>query len=671
MSSSSEARAARRADSQRRGADIVGGGHGSSKSKYPEGQDPEKSARKQDKRKMARRGIGFDSDGNDGGAEELPNTARVASHEESAEDVAGDDNALSPARMKTVADALNAAAGADALNAAAGADTSSAVAKAAPVHPFGALSSTGFPRYARLVSVGTNQRGTTVRLPSDGSVTLGIDFGIMTDDVPAYQCTIGHDGSTWSVTGRDAERPALVAFSCDFSRTLKPGARVTLAHGNVLVLDSAELRPAYAFRFETVNDGDSLDAIMQGVDSTNEAVTRAPPRALDASLAAAAVEPGGTTSGEATSGWLADPVVVAREVAAAKAVATAACDTRESSLTAAEAALPELAARAKAGTLDWAQVDSYLSTAPVGQPKGKAKDAPKNIGKALAKLRARATRQRTLDVAKAELDTRLRLEEEARASLEAASADASREVRLRSLRACASLTTKADPTILDQERTGNLGRLVTEMRKAQLVLISSVDGEKEKRDKGAIAERMVRTLDAELTKRPPAEVAQTTLRSIAAEKLAPRGNIEASEALGADVSSACRAFSKDTTLELGPMPSLKGTERARLQTAYRRRMDAPPSQVASVRFLMGFDSDSLGGMTAAPSQLPEWDDQPRVMADASTVTTIDSLEEVAESIVQSKRITDGWARRGLGAGGNVPLRGAREEGSSSSEDESL
>ena len=100
-------------------------------------------------------------------------------------------------------------------------------------------------------------------------------------------------------------------------------------------------------------------------------------------------------------------------------------------------------------------------------------------------------------------------------------------------------------------------------------------------------------------------------------------------------------------------------------------MDAPPSQVASVRFLMGFDSDSLGGMTAAPSQLPEWDDQPRVMADASTVTTIDSLEEVAESIVQSKRITDGWARRGLGAGGNVPLRGAREEGSSSSEDESL
>ena len=64
MSSSSEARAARRADSQRRGADIVGGGHGSSKSKYPEGQDPEKSARKQDKRKMARRGIGFDSDGN-------------------------------------------------------------------------------------------------------------------------------------------------------------------------------------------------------------------------------------------------------------------------------------------------------------------------------------------------------------------------------------------------------------------------------------------------------------------------------------------------------------------------------------------------------------------------------------------------------------------------------
>ena len=51
---------------QRRGAEVVGGGHGSSKSKYPEGQDPEKSARKQDKRKMARRGSGFDSDGDAG-----------------------------------------------------------------------------------------------------------------------------------------------------------------------------------------------------------------------------------------------------------------------------------------------------------------------------------------------------------------------------------------------------------------------------------------------------------------------------------------------------------------------------------------------------------------------------------------------------------------------------
>ncbi len=63
---------------------------------------------------------------------------------------------------------------------------------------------------------------------------------------------------------------------------------MTLAHGNVLVLDSAG---AYAFRLETVNNGDSLDAIMQGVDSTNEAVTRAPPRALNASLAAAATDP--------------------------------------------------------------------------------------------------------------------------------------------------------------------------------------------------------------------------------------------------------------------------------------------------------------------------------------------------------------------------------------------
>ena len=81
MSSSSEARAARRAASQRRGADIVGGGHGSNKNKYPDGQDPEKSARKQDKRKMARRGSDFDSDGDDGGAEEPLNTSRVASRD--------------------------------------------------------------------------------------------------------------------------------------------------------------------------------------------------------------------------------------------------------------------------------------------------------------------------------------------------------------------------------------------------------------------------------------------------------------------------------------------------------------------------------------------------------------------------------------------------------------
>jgi hypothetical protein len=652
MSSSSEARTARRAATRRRGAEVVGGGHGSNKNKYPDGQDPEKSARKQDKRKMVRRGSDFDSDDDDGGAEELPDTSRVASHEEPAEEVK-DDSALSPQRMKTVADALDLAVGAD---------TSSAVAKAAPVHPFGAPSVTGILSGACLVSVGTNQRGTTVRLPPGGSVTLGIDFGIMTDDVPAYQCTIGHDGSTWSVTGRDALKPAHVFFSHSLSRTLEPGACVTLAHGNVLVLDSAG---AYAFRLETVNNGDSLDAIMQGVDSTNEAVTRAPPRALNASLAAAATDPEGTASREAPEGWLADQAAVETAVAAAKAEATVASDASEQILAAAEAGLPALAARAKAGTLDWAQVESYLTTAPVGRPKGKVKDAPKNIGKLLAKLRERATRQRTLDVAKAELNARLRLEEEARASLEAASAGASREARLRSMKACGELMAAADVNNLNGEPHGNLGKLLTEMRRAKVGLISAVDGSFLKNDKGALLDRMVRSLDAVLTKRPPEEVVQTSLRSIAAEKLAPQGNKEASEALEADVNSACGAFPQETKLELGPMPSLDGAPHQRLQTACRRRMDAPPSQVASVRFQMPFDSDSLGGATALPSRLPEWDRRPRVMVDASTVATIDSMQEHADSLLQAQRIAEGRARAARNR-----QSGAREESSSSAEESS-
>jgi hypothetical protein len=645
---------------QRRGAEVVGGGHGSSKSKYPEGQDPEKSARKQDKRKMARRGSGFDSDGDDGGAEEPPNTSRVASREEQAEDVVGDDNALSPTRMKTMADELNAAAGAD---------TSSAVAKAAPVHPFGAPSVTGILSGACLVSVGTNQRGTTVRLPPGGSVTLGIDFGIMTDDVPAYQCTIGHDGSTWSVTGRDALKPAHVFFSHSLSRTLEPGACVTLAHGNVLVLDSAG---AYAFRLETVNNGDSLDAIMQGVDSTNEAVTRAPPRALDASLAATAAEPGGTASREATSGWLADPVVVAREVAAAKAVATAACDTRESSLAPAEAGLPALAAQAKAGTLDWDTVNRYLSTAPVKRPSGKVKDAPKNIGKALAKLKEQATRQRTLDVAKAELDTRLRLEEEARKALKATSAGASRDARLRSMRACAKLMDAADDDNLVVAATGNLGKLLAEMREAKVGLITEVDGVVEKNTNGAVADRMVRSLDAELAKRPPEEVVQSVLSRARAEKLAPQSNRAASEALEAAVNSSCPAFADETTLALGPMPSLDGPQLQRLHDAYRLRTDAPPSELASVHFRMPFDSTSLGDVTD-PSRVPVWDRRPRVMVDASTVATIDSMQEHADSLLQAQRIAEGRARAARNRQSGVPEEGssAAAESSSAEEDESL
>ena len=103
----------------------------------------------------------------------------------------------------------------------------------------------------------------------------------------------------------------------------------------------------------------------------------------------------------------------------------------------------------------------------------------------------------------------------------------------------------------------------------------------------------------------------------------------------------------------------------RLQTACRRRMDAPPSQVASVRFQMPFDSDSLGGATALPSRLPEWDRRPRVMVDASTVATIDSMQEHADSLLQAQRIAEGRARAARNR-----QSGAREEGSSSAAESS-
>mgnify|MGYP001399851586 CR=1 FL=1 len=99
-----------------------------------------------------------------------------------------------------------------------------------------------------------------------------------------------------------------------------------------------------------------------------------------------------------------------------------------------------------------------------------------------------------------------------------------------------------------------------------------------------------------------------------------------------------------------------------LQRACDRRTNAPPSELASVHFQMPFDSDSLGDVTD-PSRLPVWDDQPRVMVNARTVKTIDSMQEHADSLLRSEQIAEGKARAARNR-----QSGAPEEGSSSAAD---
>ena len=123
---------------------------------------------------------------------------------------------------------------------------------------------------------------------------------------------------------------------------------------------------------------------------------------------------------------------------------------------------------------------------------------------------------------------------------------------------------------------------------------------------------------------------------------------------------------------MGPKPSLDAAKLQRLQTACQRRMDAPPSQVASVRFQMPFDSDSLSGATALPSRLPEWNRLPRVMVDASTVATIDSMEKHAKILHATVRVAEGRARAARNRQSGAPEEGSSSaaESSSAEEDES-
>ena len=423
---------------------------------------------------------------------------------------------------------------------------------------------------------------------------------------------------------------------------------------------------------------DCLTALLNATSpSAGPSVLQAPPRALSESLAAATGGTERTASGEAPSGWLVDAATVQSQVADAKAQAAADHDALLEGLRAAVGRcgdlekIPPAEVKKKDITRATGGVISYDSLFDKAKEKTSVKKAQFRVRGKLEDTKREAREKRRLALAEAELNTLLRLELEARAVLEAASAGASREARLKSMRACAKLMDEADDDILSAEPDGNLGTLVAEMRKAQVALITQVDGVYEKKDKGALPNLIVRSLDAVLTKRPPEEVVQTALRSIAAEKLAPQGNKEASEALEADVNSACGAFPQKTNLVLGPMPSIDGAEGERLRRAHDRRTDAPASQLASVHFCMPFDSASLGGVTD-PSRLPVWDDQPRVMVNARTVKTIDSMQEHADFLLKAKRVAEGKARAARNRQSCAPEEGSSSaaESSSAEEDES-
>ena len=119
---------------------------------------------------------------------------------------------------------------------------------------------------------------------------------------------------------------------------------------------------------------------------------------------------------------------------------------------------------------------------------------------------------------------------------------------------------------------------------------------------------------------------------------------------------------------LGPKPSLDGATFQRLEDAYRRRTDAPPSQFASLHFKMPFDSASLGDVTD-PSRLPVWDRRPRVMVDARTAP-MRSSEDLADDLVHGERTEEGKRRAARTRQGRDSKEEESDEGSSAAESSS-
>ena len=379
-------------------------------------------------------------------------------------------------------------------------------------------------------------------------------------------------------------------------------------------LDAADNAQAQAF------EEDCLSALLHATDpSAGPDVLRAPPRRLGASLAVAAVGSGGTASGEAPA-WLADPAVIAREVAAAKAEAVVDLNRLLGNLTTALGQCDRLEKipkeRLKQKDITDIAGDLFSFTSLFGKNEGRRTvvKAQFRVRKKLDAMIKETTKNRNLALQEAGLNARLRLELEARAVLKAASAEASLEARRMSIRACAQLMQSADKDILNKGPSGNLGKLLAELKDVQVERICYVAGKQLKQDNLSLAGSIVQSLDAVLAKRPPEEVAQGEISRVRAEKLAPRSNRAASQAFETDIRSACKNYAADTTLVLGTMPSLEGAEGERLRRAHDRRMDAPASQLASVHFCMPFDSTSLSGETAAPLVWPELNGQPRQFA---------------------------------------------------------
>ena len=294
------------------------------------------------------------------------------------------------------------------------------------------------------------------------------------------------------------------------------------------------------------------------------------------------------------------------------------------------------------------------------QPGGKDK-IPKKLRALLEKEQKEMVVQQKLDGEGAVLETTLRLEMKLFEALP--EDDKEGVIGWRSLQACASLMAEASSELLKcckDGESGNVDRLIIGMRKANVELMSIVDGEHlENTNKNKVL-RVICSLQNALDALPPKDVAAAVIDRLKLLKHAPRANKAACAALEADLTSRARSYAaqdaasaKKVTLDLGPLPLRNAAAVAERDREYKKWTAAPPAERAAVWSGVKCDSYALG-TEAALQQWPEWLDRPTIVADPRTVIegvelgTIKEMDVLAKSLATGERNVQGKLRKQQG-----------------------